>query len=304
MTAAEDVQATNNNTAQLTFDPYMRDMMKSFGATPAAVDKMFETPPEKSLKQFMLEPNPSQKALAHLAEQMIRVQLHPGKQLDDLQEVFLARIHDLVGWDSMHSSIILSSTPTSRVVSLLEWTRKSLLEGATTAFFGKALLKIEPKLFENFFEFDDKSWKLTYKIPPPWCNDMIAAKKAAQDALTLYFEMPRDQRTGECWLVRALEAELRAREVKPPDIAAYLMMIYWVYVCLRLIEALPQALICTQHQCQRLEALLLGFRVPPSFAFSSPDYPYRNSSSVRIIHQHYFIRFKACRLSAAHGSLS
>lgn len=236
MTAAEDVQTANNNTAQLTFDPYMRDMMVSFGATPVAVDKMFETPPAEAPKQSMLEPNPSRKPLAHLAEQMIRVQLHPGKQLDDLQEIFLAKIHDLVGWDSMPPSTVLSSTLNCRVVSLLEWTRKSLLEGATTAFFGEALLKIEPNLFNNFFEFDDQSWKLTYKIPPPWCNDMIAAKKAAQDALTLYFEMPRDKRTGECWLVRALEDELKAREVKPPDIAAYFMMVYWVYVYLYPIE--------------------------------------------------------------------
>lgn len=283
MTAAEDVQTTNNNTAQLTFDPYMRDMMVSFGATPVAVDKMFEKPPAEAPKKSTLEPNPSQKPLAHLAEQMIRVQLHPGKQLDDLQEIFLTRIHDLVGWDSMPSSTVLSSTPNCRVVSLLDWTRKSLLEGATAAFFGEALLKIEPNLFDNFFEFDDQSWKLTYKIPPPWCNDMIAAKKAAQDALTLYFEMPRDKRTGECWLVRALEAELRAREVRPPDIAAYFMMVYWVYVYLRTIEILPEFLICTQNQCQRLETLLLGLRVPPSFAFSSLRYSHRDPSSVRVV---------------------
>ena len=233
MTSAEDVNATNNNTTQLTFDPYMKDMMLSFGATPTAVDKMFEIPPKRNpAEQSMLEPNPSQKPLAHLAEAMIRTQLHPGKHLDDLQGIFLQRIHDLVSWESLtphtYTQSKLHTKSTSREVSLLEWTRNSLLEGATTAFFGKALKEIEPHLFDNFFEFDDKSWKLTYKVPPPWCNDMVTAKETAQKALTKYFELPRDKRTGECWLVRALEDELRDRHIGSSDIAAYFMMIYWV----------------------------------------------------------------------------
>jgi hypothetical protein len=207
----------------------MKDMMNSFGATPAAVEKMFQSPPVRASKRSVLAPHLAQKPMAHVAEAMIRLQLHPGKHLDDLQGVFLRRLHNSVSWDSMSTRVTLSSVPGIREVSLLEWTRTSLLEGATTAFFGETLLNIEPKLFDSFFEFDDKSWKLTYKVPAPWCNDMVAAKKTAQKALTQYFDIPKAQRMGECWLVRALETELRALDVESPDIAAYFMMIYWVY---------------------------------------------------------------------------
>ena len=54
---------------------------------------------------------------------------------------------------------------------------------------------------------------------------MRVAKDKAQNALTAYFNLPKHKRTGECWLVRSLEAELRARQI---DIAANFMMIFWV----------------------------------------------------------------------------
>ena len=228
MTAAEDVHAVNINTEQLTFDGYVKDMMNAFGATNSAIVKMFENPPNHIQHLPGLQPNPSCKPLAHMAEAMIRAQLHPGKHLDDLQGIFLNNIHKTMTWQSMPQKIVWSSLPGSRKVSLLEWTRDALLGGATTAFFGPTLLELEPCLFDSFFTFDDKSWKLTYKIPQPWSNDMRAAKNKAQNALTAYFNLPKHKRTGECWLVRSLEAELRARQIESPDIAAYFMMIFWV----------------------------------------------------------------------------
>lgn len=109
-------------------------------------------------------------------------------------------------------------------MSLLEWTRQVLLDGATQAFFGSKLREIEPDLFGTFFYFDDNSWKLTYKIPRYWSNDIYAAKQKAQDALKLYFDLPREQRSGEAWIIRTLEIELRGLGIDEPDIAAVLMI--------------------------------------------------------------------------------
>lgn len=128
----------------------------------------------------------------------------------------------------MSNKVVLSSTADQRTVSLLQWTRDTLLDGATTAFFGNALLKIEPNLFESFSDFDDNSWKLTYRIPRPWSNDMYAAKQKAQNALATYFALPKEQRPGETWMVRTLETEMRGLGIESPDIAAFLMMVYWV----------------------------------------------------------------------------
>ncbi|ESZ95986.1 putative oxidoreductase, FAD-binding [Sclerotinia borealis F-4128] len=165
-----------------------------------------------------------------MSQSLARQQLQPGERLDKLQDVLLSSVHQSMSWEKMTSKVIISSSPENdvRTISLLEWTRQVLLEGATTSFFGPSLLELEPQLFQSFFSFDDKSWKLTYNIPAPWSNDMRSAKATAQTALTNYFEMPKDRRPGACWLVETLEKEMKAVGIQPPDIAAYLMMYYWV----------------------------------------------------------------------------
>ena len=172
-------------------------MMISFGATPHAIGKIWE-PPSQKLKRVGGNWPPN-KPLAHIAETIIRQQLQPGQRLDKLQHVFLSSVHSSMTWDKMTSKIILPTPWTnSRTVSLLEWTREALLEGATTSFFffEPKLREIEPDLFDSFFSFDDSSWKLTYKIPTPWSNDMKAAKAFDQNARTRYFEMSTSQHPG------------------------------------------------------------------------------------------------------------
>ncbi|ESZ91021.1 putative cytochrome P450 [Sclerotinia borealis F-4128] len=226
ITCVSAVSEVYRNIEQLTFDDYITDMMISFGASSKAIKTMWN-PPSATLKRPE-GAGPGKQALAHVAETLIRQQLQPGKNLDRLQDIFLNSVHRSMTWEHMASKAVLSSQQNMRTVSLLEWTREALLEGATEAFFGPTLLEIEPKLFESFFTFDDLSWKLTYRIPSPWSNDMKAAKATAQNALTRYFQMPKKQRPGACWLVETLETEMRAVDIEPVDIAAYLMMIYWV----------------------------------------------------------------------------
>ena len=176
----------------------------------------------------MISPNPLHKTLAHLGEDFYRQQLYPGKELDILQKTFLQRIHDSFLWDNMSDKIILSSTQDTRTVSLLQWCREVLLDSATRSFFGDRLLDIEPDLFESFFDFDDNSWKLTYHLPRFLSKEMFSAKEKATDALRRYLALPREQRPGEAWLIRTLEAEMRQLGIEVPDIASFIMMIYWV----------------------------------------------------------------------------
>ena len=108
--------------------------MISFGATPHAIGKIWE-PSSQKLKRVGGNWPPN-KPLAHIAETIIRQQLQPGQRLDKLQHVFLSSVHSSMTWDKMTSKIILPTPWTnSRTVSLLEWTREALLEGATTSFF-------------------------------------------------------------------------------------------------------------------------------------------------------------------------
>lgn len=227
MTSAEDVSAVYKNIEQLTFDDYIKDMMVHFGASSLAIDKMWQVPKDGRYS-ITGQPNPLRKPLAQFSEGFHKQQLHPGGRLETLQNTFLGNIHTSLTWKNMSDKVVLSSTNDERTVSVLEWTREVLMDAATRSFFGDALLKIEPKLFESFFAFDDNSWKLTYKIPRPWSNDMYAAKQKGQDALATYFALPKEQRQGEAWVIRTLEAEMRGVGIESPDIAAFLMMIYWV----------------------------------------------------------------------------
>lgn len=228
MNSASDVSVVYKNIEQLTFDDYIEDMMLHFGSSKTAVRTMFAIPNKADPTPTGLQPNPSHKSLIHLSESFYRQQLHPGEKLDILQDSFLGNIHNSLQWDAMSAKIIMSSGQEDRTVSLLAWTREVLLDGATRAFFGNRLIELEPKLFESFFYFDDNSWKLTYRIPRPWSNDMYAAKQVAQDAMEAYFKLPREQGPGATWLIQTLETEMKARGIGESDIAALLMMIFWM----------------------------------------------------------------------------
>ena len=102
------------------------------------------------------------------------------------------------------------------------------MDSATRAFFGDRLLELEPELLQSFFDFDDNSWKLTYKLPGFLSKEVTAAKQKGIDALTRYFQLAKEERPGEAWLVRTLEAEMRHVGIQEPDIAAFIMIFYWV----------------------------------------------------------------------------
>lgn len=162
------------------------DMMLRFGASPLSVDKMWQTPKDGG-SSATGQPNPLHKSLAQLSESFHKQQLRPGKKLDTLQDTFLGNVYRSISWKTMSDKVVISSTADRKTISLLQWTREVLLDGATRAFFGDALLELEPDLFETFYHFDDNSWKFTHKIPRLWSSDMYAAKEKAQNALRKVF---------------------------------------------------------------------------------------------------------------------
>ena len=228
LTSPQDVTAAYKDTTCLTFDNFIRDTMVIFGASDSAVNKMWSAPSKSAPGSTKRKINPLHKPLAHLGEDLYRHQLLPGKELEPLQSVLLGRIHEMLHWKAMSTGITLSHNNDQKVVSLLGWCREVLMDSATKAFFGDRLLQIDPTLFQSFFDFDDDSWKLTYHFPHCLSRDMYAAKQRAVNALTTYFRLPQEDRPGESWLVRTLESEMRDQGIQEPDIAAFVMMTYWV----------------------------------------------------------------------------
>ena len=234
ITSPEDATAAYKGTSRLTFDGFIKDMMMTFGASKHGIGQMWSIPYLSTPKATRSKTNPLRKPLAHLGEDLYRHQLLPGKGLEPLQETLLGRIHDMMTLETICGKRALADGNV-KIVSLLDWCRVVLMDSATKAFFGDALLQIDPDLFQSFFDFDDDSWKLTYHYPYLLSQKMYAAKQRAVDALTTYFKSPRETRQGESWLVRTLESEMRAQGIEEPDIAAFTMMTYWVYVSLAFI---------------------------------------------------------------------
>jgi hypothetical protein len=230
LTAAADAVAMSKNTHELVFEDYVKDMMASMGSTPMGITRMWQPRLPSTKVNHMRYPNPLGKPLGQLSEEIFRKQLHPGNHLTELQDKFLSGIHRSLTWDnlSVPGKVVLSSSPGERIVSLLQWTQEMLLEGATNAFFGEALLNRNPGLLDNFSEFDERSWQLSYRIPSPWSKKMQIAKQKSLDALISYFMLPVRERPGACWLVRTMETEMRAADIEVRDMAANLMMAYWV----------------------------------------------------------------------------
>lgn len=203
--------------------------MVDFGASPSAVEKMWRLPGVSS--PVAINPNPMNLSLAHLCLNFYRQQLHPGEKFDVLQTIFLQKIDQSVVWEKISDQILLSASAAAartKKVSLLGWCRTILLDAATRSFFDDRLLQINPDLLQNFFDFDDNSWQLTYKLPRFLCKEMYAAKKISVDTLLQYFQLPREERPTDAWLVQNLEAEMDNAGIGKADLATFVMMIYWV----------------------------------------------------------------------------
>ncbi|KAL9608971.1 MAG: hypothetical protein Q9167_006222 [Letrouitia subvulpina] len=147
ITSPQDVSTTYKNIVSLTFDDYVRDMMYQFGGSEDGVSKMWQDPSKDGKGTTLLSPNPLHKCLARLGEDFYRQQLHPGKNLDELQSQFLPNIHWSVDYDKISDKIIVASNTGEKTVSLLGWIREVLLHSATKSFFGDKLLEIELNMF-------------------------------------------------------------------------------------------------------------------------------------------------------------
>ena len=231
MTSPGDISSIYRNTVELTFDTFVRQTLRSLGASSYAVDKWIPLHLSKEgMAHTSSSSTPHTGEFTHIGERLCQQQLLPGKQLDILQRVFIDIIHESLQWHSVTQKITIRSSPDIKTISLLGWCREVLLQSATRAFFGDRLLKIDPDLFQAFFMFDASSWKLHYGYPRVFSKELYSARDAIIKALTAYFKLPRSERSGAAVLVDSLEAEMRNLDIEDKDIAALIMPVYWVYV--------------------------------------------------------------------------
>lgn len=113
-------------------------------------------------------------------------------------------------------------------MSLFQWCQKVLVDSATKTFFGDILLDISPDFTEHFYDYDENSWKLLYQYPRIFARDLHTAKSKMLNTLVTYLKLPKEQRSDASWLIQTLENEQRDIGIEIRDIAAMIMMGYWV----------------------------------------------------------------------------
>jgi hypothetical protein len=221
VTSPRDVSALYKNTATLTFDEFVHDMMESLGMSKTGLAKSWEPSNSPSSSK-------GHKALPHIAEEVYRKQFQPGELLTSLWHEIQNRLDVSSSYETIPASAIRHETSDHKRVSLWLWCRSILFESVTTAIFGESLLQLTPNLAEVFAAFDDNSWKLTYKLPPAAARDMHKAKDQIKATFERYLRLPRSERNGAAWVIGALEDEMRDFGLDESDMAVLFTMPLWV----------------------------------------------------------------------------
>lgn len=236
LTSPGDVAEAYKNTTTLNFDRFMDDTMKNCGVSAPAVAKMWLSAAEGF---HAPTPNPDGKCLAQLTRDFHRYQLLHGDEQTELTDRFIDEIDRALTWNILGAreeplarykhAVAGDGTPSSVKVYLKQWCGDVLVNAATRAFFGDAMLDVSPDLLRDFFTFDDNSWMLIYRVPRFLATDLYRGLDATVDGLQRYFELPREKRGGkEAWFVKSLETSMRGLGIGVRDIAKMFLMVYWV----------------------------------------------------------------------------
>ena len=230
-TSPSDISAIYKDTEYLSSDPFVKAVLLRMGVSSATIEKWIPDSGVNFASGHRDGSKPSIHDVSHIGQKLCRQQLLPGKEMDVLSTKLIKDIEQSLQWHKISESITVSSTDTTKRVSLHGWCREVIIASATRSFFSDRLLQIDPNLFENFYIFNENSWKALFKYPGFLSRDMDAAKDRIIDALSRYFFLPKDERKGESWLISNLEAEMIKAGIDDlTEMASIVMPLYWAYV--------------------------------------------------------------------------
>ncbi|KAF4633489.1 hypothetical protein G7Y89_g4633 [Cudoniella acicularis] len=224
LTNPSDAMEAYKNMSTLSFDEFVRRVMRTSGSSEFVVHKMFETPDPKKA----IFPNPHNRPLAKLARELHMHQLFPGAPLDELRGVFLDFFNRSFTFKNMAQASYASSVSDQEVVLPLNlWTSDVMICAGQEAYFGPHLAEIDSQLTWDFLEFDDYTWQVLYQYPRFLASDMFKAKEKVIAGLERYFEIPEEKRGKSSWFTPAMEKEMRNLGFSTHDVAVMMMTIYW-----------------------------------------------------------------------------
>jgi hypothetical protein len=204
--------------------------MLSCGTSKQAAGKSSQQPPPYPEDAQMTGLNPEKKSIINLAIDFHHIQLLPGpdSQVERLTVKFLHEISEALQWDVLLRDRHLPDGADCIETSLLKWAGGVLIKAGTKAYWGDRLWDVAPDLLDSFYRFDRSIWKLLFHYPNVFSRDALAARDKIINALTKYFQIPREERDDVAWFTRSLETESRLVGLDERDMAASTLLLYFV----------------------------------------------------------------------------
>jgi hypothetical protein len=221
------------DTAALSFDPFITNVMHTFGLEAASVTKMYTSDPAQIIPQRyhaqsrLVNHNRLRKHYIHNMSEWLSQQLLSGAHAEVLQNRYAAHLDELLRWENLDPKYIQTAEGGKKTVSLRNYTRVSLTNGANRTFFGKELFETAPDFIECYKIYEDESWKIFFQYPRFMARDLHDAKDKALDAMAGYLALPREQRPYISWVMDTMNNELTYLGLPPRDVAGVIMLITW-----------------------------------------------------------------------------
>jgi hypothetical protein len=224
LTKGEDVAEVYRNTETLSYEEFVRSMMRILGNTEPCIKTMF-TPLPKDKEGF---PNAHGKSMGMLFREMHIHQLFPGANLTFLEDSFSAFFDANLTTEKLARMSYASQDPSGAIsVPLVRWCSDYFAKAGQEAYFGPKLAEIDPSLTDDFLVFDELSYQIIYQYPHFLAREMRAARNRILQAFMEYIKLSPDERPNAAWFVGASESEMLALGLSPLDIAIAIMTIYW-----------------------------------------------------------------------------
>ncbi|KAF1948958.1 cytochrome P450, partial [Byssothecium circinans] len=226
ITSARDATAVFRNVNDLAFNDFVKTLLKQAGISSTGVDAIFDQPASGTVN--CIDEKTSAKSLSYFCEKIVRRQLLPGDEFLTFQSEMINRVHERLRFDSIPPHVTCRVSGPVKVVSLRGWIKHTLLEAMTRSMYGDSLLNADPTFLDHFDLFDSESWKLTFKIPRRFAQGMFKEKAHLQETFDKYFDLPLEDRKDGCYMIKALESEMKAEGHSARDVSTYLLLLYWV----------------------------------------------------------------------------
>ncbi|KAK2606343.1 hypothetical protein QQS21_003274 [Conoideocrella luteorostrata] len=231
VTNPKDVSVIYKNTTTLAFDAFIGDLMLQCGATAKTVQRMCQEPPPYPLGKSTTGLNPMNKSLVKLAIDFHHQQLLPGPDSHE-QEItrsFVETIKGLLRWDQITQNVPLAPLPgTGFETSLLGFCGNVLIEAGARTYWGCRLWEQDPESLSSFYALDKGMWKILFQYPRCFSQEVIKTRDHIAAVIARYYEIPRRQRQDAAWFTKAMETESRAAGLDEREMAACVMIIYFV----------------------------------------------------------------------------